>query len=152
MSLIQWCPSLKDAVTTLALERDRQAARRKAIEVNWGDTIVPRVQPFKVLGGEIHHFVYDASRPGGESVGHVAEIVSGTRKGKWTAMLWGSHVSIRDTLAAGVQDIVDVIAKELRPPYQLGDAASGVADDEEKEERPYDAVPCPLFDTPVAPR
>ena len=53
-----------------------------------------------------------------------------------------------DTLAAGVQDIVDVIAKELRPPYQLGDAASDVADDEEQEKRPYDAVTCPLVDTP----
>ena len=55
-------------------------------------------------------------------------------------------------LGGGVQDLVDVIAQGLRPPYQLGDEASDAGvldddeDDEEEDERPDDAVTCPRCD------
>jgi Pentapeptide repeats (9 copies) len=154
------CTSLEEAITALVLELDRRATRRKATQVSWGDVIVPSVKPWVLGNGEIRHLVYDAGRPeGDESVGRVIEITPG----QWQATLtmlalqgvqWrGSPVSIRDTLAAAVQDIVDVIAKDLRPPYQTHDDVSVAQDDEdeddEEQERPDDALTCPLLDTPV---
>jgi hypothetical protein len=142
------CPSLKDAVTVLLRELERRAARRKATKVNWGDVIVPRLSSRQAADGKTSHLVYDANRPGSDPVGIVSEIAPG----QWqtTPKLgnpWAdSPFSIRETVSAGVQDIVDVVAQGLRPPYQLGDEASEEGDDEEEDERPDDAVDCPQCD------
>ena len=145
------CTSLEEAVTALVLELDRRAARRKATQVSWGDVIVPRIEAWDTRDGKVRHVVYDTGHPDDMSVGEVTEIAPG----KWKAELnlgypWGGPpISICDTLSAAVQDIVDVIAKDLRPPYQTSDDAIVAHDDEEDEERPDDALTCPLLDTPI---